>query len=136
MKAYVNLIVELLRLTYLLLQFYIKEQARAIQFAQTLKDAVQRMVDNRAEAINEQAYLDGLIWEKEVKYKAYKEQCLAVLTAGGGIAEMEKKTKLAFNLWVNKYKNNVIDFLKLPYSIEDKSIVIAKYLTEIQFQTT
>jgi len=72
--------------------------------------------------------LSNLEWEKQERYKAYKQKSSEVLTKGGGINDLILVTNLGMGLRVKNKKDIILQILLKNIDLEEKSKWIAKEL--------
>lgn len=130
-----SLISTLLQIAFYILKVYInwtsKERTIFDQRMKMVSNLLKEAIENREEALNEEAYLSNLEWESKQRFTTYKEQILDVLRKGGGIKDLEAIELLGMGLRVEKKEAEIIQILTKDLDIEEKSKRIAKVLLEI-----
>lgn len=130
-----SLISTLLQIAFYILKVYInwtsKERTIFDQRMKIVANLLKEAIENREEALNEEAYLSNLEWESKQRFNSYKEQILDVLRKGGGIKDLEAIELLGMGLRVVKKEDEIIQILTKDLDIEEKSKRIAKVLLEI-----
>ena len=107
-----------------------EERNRFIERMKTISGLLKEAVINKEETLNEDAYLSNLEWEKQERYKVYRDQSLRVILAGDGLSELLKVTISAMNLRVEKNKDLIIQILTKNLDSLEKSKLIAKALVD------
>ena len=108
-----------------------EERQRFEDRIKNLTTILKEAIVNKEEVLNEQDYLSNLEWEKQERYKAYKQICVEVLSSGGGINELTQKDTLGMNLRISEKVKETIAILVQDLNVEDKSKLIAKMLTDL-----
>lgn len=131
-KLIFELIIGFLNVVYIIIKLFagwsIIEQQRANERLQTVIKALQDMIDNKADIVNEDNFLNQLEWEKKERYAAYKPAILSILSQGRGIEEMKKEISMAMNLRVIAHEKEIIALLQDINTPEEKAVKIAKLL--------
>lgn len=133
---YLTAFVEILKLINILVSSIIKMKAEEwemwkIRF-QTILDMIDKSIKKQQDAFNETAYLNNREWEFKKRYEVYKNTTINILKSGGGIAELSSSTNSGMGQQIIKIKDQIIAILNMPTTIEDKSVLVAKTLLEIQ----
>lgn len=109
-----------------IMKWKIEERNRFEERMRTISGLLKEAVDNKDESLNEADYLSNLEWEKQERYKTYKNKSAEVLTAGGGISDLSSITDMGMGLRVNNKRVEVIAILLKNLELEEKSKWIAK----------
>jgi len=130
-----ELIVIALKLVYTIvgsiIKWKVEERNRFEERMKTIATLLKEAVDNKDESLNEEDYLSNLEWEKQERYKTYKQNTLEVLTQGGGINELAGITAMGMGLRVTNKKEDVIKILLKNLAIEEKAQWVAKDILEV-----
>lgn len=130
-----ELIVVALKLVYTIVSSVIawklEERNRFEERMRTITQLLKEAVDNKDESLNEATYLSNLEWEKQVKYKVYKQKSLDVINSGGGINDLIAIQDMGMGLRVTSKKEGIIQVLLKNLEVEEKSKWIAKELVDV-----
>jgi len=130
-----ELIVISLKLVYTIvgsiIKWKVEERNRFEERMKTIANLLKEAVDNKDESLNEEDYLSNLEWEKQERYKTYKQNTIDVLTLGGGINDLIAITSMGMGLRVTNRKDSVVQILLKNLVLEEKAQWIAKDLLEI-----
>jgi len=127
-----ELIVIVLKLVYTIvtsiISWNVEERNRFQERMKVISKLLKDAVDNKDESLNEEDYLSNLEWEKQERYKVYKQHSLAILNQGGGISDFYNISELGMGLRVKDKKEIIVTILLRNLNIEEKSQWIAKEL--------
>jgi hypothetical protein len=130
-----ELVVVALKLVYTIVSSIIawklEERNRFEERMKTITKLLKEAVDNKEESLNEGDYLSNLEWEKQAKYKVYKQKSQDVLAVGGGINDLILVQNMGMGLRVTSKKEVIIQILLKNLEVEEKSKWIAKELLEV-----
>jgi len=130
-----ELIVIALKLVYTIvgsiIKWKVEERDRFEERMKTIANLLKEAVDNKDESLNEEDYLSNLEWEKQERYKTYKQNTLVVLNLGGGINELMIIPSMGMGLRVTNKKEAVIQILLKNLGIEEKAQWVAKDIIEL-----
>jgi len=133
--AILELIVVVLKISFSIFQSIMawkeEERQRFEDRIRNLSTILKEAIVNKDEVLNEQDYLSNLEWEQQERYKTYKQACVEVLSAGGGINELNLRNIMGMNLRIAEKIKETIAILVRDLTIEDKSKLIAKLLLEV-----
>jgi len=125
-----ELIVIALKLVYTIvgsiIKWKVEERNRFEERMKTISKLLKDAVDNKDESLNEADYLSNLEWEKQEKYKTYKQKSLDILTIGGGINDLIAVTDMGMGLRVSNKKDAVVQILLKNLAVEEKAQWISK----------
>ncbi len=131
----IELVVIVLKLLYSIVSSIMawkeEERNRFEERMKTLTFLLKDAIVNKEESLNEKDFLSNLEWEKQERYKAYKQAAIEVLSVGGGINELKTKTVMGMHLRITDKLNDVVAILVKDITVEDKSKLIAKLLSEV-----
>lgn len=134
MASYFNMIIEILKIIYLIMNTWIKwtaeERIRFQERMNAVTDLLKKAVENKSDIINEADYTSNLEWEKKQRYEGYKKEIIFLLSKGSGIQELKADMFMGLGARITVKEVQVIIILKDAYSVEEKAILISKMIVE------
>jgi len=131
-----ELIVIALKLVYTIvgsiIKWKVEERNRFEERMKTISKLLKDAVENKDESLNEEDYISNLEWEKQVRYKTYKQKSIEVLSVGKGITELEAVTDMGMGLGISNNREAVVQILLKNLAVEEKAQWIAKELLEVK----
>lgn len=96
----------------------------------TVAELLKKAVTNQMDSLDEKSYLSNKEWEVAKRYEEYKKAIFALLSQGLGIIELSKVEIMGMGLRVEERKQSVIPVLSQPGTVIEKSMMIAKILSD------
>lgn len=135
MKVVLELIIILLKIFLIFLNKWFswkaEERDRFEERMKNMANLIKEAAEDKSESINEDDYLSNIDWETKQRYDSYKKEIQEVLKKGGGISELNLVKTLGLNKRLANKNLEAIEIIIKDTSIEDKSKLLAKLLTDI-----
>jgi len=129
-----ELVVVFLKLVFVvvssLIKWKVEERNRFEERMKTISKLFKEAVINKDESLNEGDYLSNLEWEKQNRYKAYRQASYDILVKGGGIGDLSNSPVLGMGLRINAKKEDIIKILLKNLRLEEKAQWISKKLVD------
>ena len=113
-----------------IIKFKQEEYEIFVRRLETIKEVLNKIVENKLDVINEDDWLANLEWEQRRRYETYKTISESLLYKGMGIEEFKSQAMMAMGGRVKQLEIQIINILASTIDIEEKAIKISKILVE------